>query len=163
MSFGVVAKVETGSRIKIKHPNSAGRCLRQKDVLRLTLPALLVMLRGWGWADFVPPRLPLPRGARISASASSQPPAAVLAGSAAPCHVPAPGASWAGRTAAGWVCSPGHPHPSWSPVPRPGIPARAALPTPGCRHRLLLSRWQRRGRLALININTASAAPSPSF
>lgn len=153
MRFGVVVKVEMGSCIEKKHPGSAGRCLRQKDVLRLTLPALPVMLLedGAGLTLCHP-------GFHCRGEPAFQPqPLSSLLPPfwlAAQCPVP----SGLGKQQQGWASSPGHPHPSRSP-----FPSRAALPTPGCRHRLLLSPWQRRERVALININTASAAPSPSF
>lgn len=150
-----------GSCIKKKHPNCARSCLRQADVPWLVAQMLLVMPRGWGWAGFVPPWGSLQRGAPISASPFFQPPVAVLAGGASPCRIPMPGPSRAGGS--GRV-NPEHPQPTCSPFPTQGIQDRAALPAPSCRCRLLLSCWQHTwGRLALINMNTASAAPFPLF
>lgn len=97
-----------GKLVKKRHPNAAGRCQRQKDVLRLS----------WcceDGADFVPPACSRQRRARISSSASF--PRFWLAAwhrATSPCVMPA------GCTAAGWACSPGHPDRSRSPFPRLG-------------------------------------------
>lgn len=169
MCFGVVGKVEMGSCIKKKYPNRARSCLRQSDMLWLVAQMPLVVPQGWGWAGFVPPRGSLQRGAPISASPSFQPPVAILAG-AAPCRVPVPGASRAGGSgqgkplAAGLDVWPWAPTTRLQPLPHPGHPppGSTALPrTAGTACFCLAGSAQ--GRLALININTASAAPSPPF
>lgn len=139
-----------------KHPNRVRSCLRRTAVPWLTAQTPLAMPQGWGWVCATP-GVSLQRGTPIPASPSFQPLVAILAGGAAPCGA---ASLW---PAAGWVYGPRHPPPARSPFPTQGTHRRAALPAPSRRHRLLLSHWQRAGPLPLININTASAPPSPPF
>lgn len=150
--------------VKKKHPNHARSCLRQTDVRELM--AQMLLGRGLGW--FCAPRGSIQRGAPISASPSFQPPVVILPGGAAPCHVPMPGASWAGGSggdeppSAGVDVQPRAPTAACSRLPTQGIARRAAL-LPQLTAPPAFVSLPARGRLAVININTESAAPSPPF
>lgn len=154
--------------VKKKHPNHARSCPRQTHEREHV--AQMPLGTGLGWV--CAPRGSLQRGAPISASPSFRPPVVVLAGGAAPCHVPMPGASWAGGSgrgeppSAGVDVQPRAPTAACSPLPTQGPlhpghrPAGSAacpeLPAPPAFVSL-----PARGPLAVININTESAAPSP--
>lgn len=147
MCFGVVGKVEMGSRIKKKHPNRGRSCLRQMDVPWFVAQTPLMMPQGWVCPCRGDPH-----------SSITLLPAARCSFGWRCSTVPHPHARQQGGGTA-----PGHPPPVRSPFPTPGIQDWAALPAPSPWRHLLLSRWQQAGQLILININTALATLSPPF